>query len=311
MKQYQSFFGLIVLFLSFQICTISELEQQAQNWVYTYIFTKDSNPRISDFDIQCIANLIYFSWLRSAITLKAQEQALNTVNIIWKGWQNIAQTRLDPSGDLPYVILPEHENETITLFWKAVNLHKSIGMIYSYAVKMILDKQILQTPLALDAVADMRNRSRSEVVASLTDIRKQLGEFFHIKSISTDDNSITLDPDFEQKECKKNINILDYIYAYIPQLALNSFVEAHELNNIVSEEGWNTLSTIQEIGNKTWKAIEDPRCEFYHAYYSMLIAAFKKHNRPSSCMLVIFDEKGFIDKNKQHEYLPDPENLIC
>lgn len=310
MKQYQSFFGLTVLFLSFQTYTISELEQQAQDWIYTYIFTKDGNPCISDFDMQCIANLVYFSWLRSAITLQAQEQALNTINIIWKGWQNIAQTRLDPSGDLPYVILPEHKNETITLFWEAVNLHKSIGMIYSYTVKMILDKQIL-TPLALDAVADLRNRSRSEVIASLTDIRKQLGEFFHIKSISTNDNSITLDPDFEQKECKKSTNILDYIYAYIPQLALNSFVEANELNNIVSEEGWNALSTIQEIGNKTWKAIEDARCEFYHAYYSMLIAALKKYKRPDSCMPVMFDEKGFIDKTEQHECLPDPENLTC
>jgi len=58
-----------------------------------------------------------------------------------------------------------------------VEQHCSIGRSYSYAVKMIIEKQMIQTSLALDGVATLRNDARSAVITALLDVRKQLGNF--------------------------------------------------------------------------------------------------------------------------------------
>jgi hypothetical protein len=165
----------LTILSSFSISSSNQqLEEQARSWLYQYIFTQEGSVRISHYDIQAIANLLYLSWGRSVITLKAQHKAVQTIDIVWKAWQNIAQTRLDPSVDIPYSILPEQQESVIKDFWNLVQHHRSIGIIYSYAVKMILEKQILQTTLALDGVATMRNGARSVVLDSLLDVRKQL-----------------------------------------------------------------------------------------------------------------------------------------
>jgi len=293
----------------------TQLDQQAQTWVNTYIFTEDGTPRISHNNIQIIVNLIYLSWYRSAITIKAQQEILEALNIIWKGWQNIAQTRLDPSIDLPYSITPEQQEPVYKRFWTLSRDHRSIGITYTYAVKMILEKQILDEMLALDGIAAIRDKARKVVIESLLDIRKQLGEFFHIdnknQELSENNPSVqqTVDPDIDLDETKKSINLADYIYAYIPQLTLHSFVEATNLHNLLSENGWMALKTIQEIGNQTWKTIEEARTDFYHAYYTALFNAIKKYKLPDLSLMLMFNEQGIIQKNEQDQLLPEPSKL--
>lgn len=292
-----------------------DFQDQAYSWLYTYIFMQDGTARISTYDIKATVNLIYLSWCRSTITVQAQKEALQTLDIMWKGWQNISQTRLDPGVDLPYAILPEQQESAIRTFWIGALKHRSIGVTYSYAVKMILEKQIVQSLLALDGIADMRNRSRSVVLESLIDIRKQLGEFFHIKIKRPEDdmqepyNVLPTSEKRNPNEDKNCISLLDYIYAYIPHLALHSFVEANNMNNLVSEEGWLALKTIQEIGNQTWNAIEEARADFYRAYYTVLVSAIKQYGLSGLCLQLMFNQHGIIPENAQHSYLPEPTAL--
>ncbi|TET06109.1 hypothetical protein E3J79_03075 [Candidatus Dependentiae bacterium] len=321
MKIYSSILrpGIICLtiFSSFSTASYThpQLEEQARSWLYRYVLTEEGSTRISHYDIQAIANLLYLSWCRSVITLEAQYKALQTVDIIWKGWQNIAQTRLDPSIDIPYAILPEQQEAIIKDFWTLAQQHRSIGITYSYAVKMILEKQILQTTFALDGVATMRNGARAVVLDSFLDVRNQLGEFFHLsnktQSLLADlqPTDIMIDLDLDLEEHKKGINLLDYISIYIPQLALHSFVEANNTHNLVSEEGWQVLKMIQEIGNQTWKTIEEARADFYRAYYMALFNAIKQYNLPDSCLLLMFNEQGIIIVHDQHQYLPESTKL--
>jgi len=306
---WSTFFCLIL-----QSSPTPNLEEQARSWLHTHLFMQDGSASISPYDIQITLNLIYFSWCRSTITLRAQKEAVYALDIIWKGWQNIAQTRLDPAIDLPYAILPEQQNSTLEHFWELAQRHRSIGMTYSYAVKMILDKQIVQNPLTLDGITDMRDNARHMVLQSLLDIRKQLGEFFHIKIYDGHEEDYLLqesilNPEQNLDEEKKGINLLEYIYTYIPQLALYSFIEANSMQNIVSEEGWYALKTIQEIGNQTWKAIEDARANFYHIYYTVLFNAIKQHGLPDSCLLLMFSPQGIIPSHEQRYRLPDPTVL--
>jgi hypothetical protein len=317
MKIYPSIFYPVIICLTIlsYFSTVSspdpKLEEQARSWLYRYVFTEEGSIRISNYDIQAIVNLLYLSWCRSVITLKAQHKALQTLDVIWKGWQNIAQTRLDPSIDIPYAISSEQQEAVIKDFWMLVQHYRSIGITYSYAVKMILEKQILQTTLALDGVATMRNGARVVVLDSLLDVRKQLGEFFHLnnktQSLLADlqPTEIKIDPEIDLEENKKGINLLDYISIYIPQLALHSFVEANNTHNLVSEEGWQALKMIQEIGNQTWKAIEEARADFYRAYYTVLFNAIRQHNLPDSCLLLMFNEQGIIIAHEQRQYLPE------
>jgi len=309
---FSTSFILLISLLNITVYSNDPLKNQAQNWVNTYIFNLDGTPRLSAYDIKAVANLIYLSWTRSAMTIKCQQELLDILGVMWKGWQNVAQTRLDPSIDLPYSI-PQEQQKATQAFWELAERHRSIGITYTYAVKMILEKQIVQTPLALDGIADMRDKARKVVLDSLLDIRKQLGQFFNTenKDIEIEQESFADEqPDQPlQDEATKNINLMEYIYAYIPQLALHSFIEANNLQNLVSEEGWHALKTIQEVGNRTWNAIEETRAEFYSVYYATLFDALRTSGLHNECLKVMFDEQGIIQKDQQEILLPVPYKL--
>jgi hypothetical protein len=77
----------------------------------------------------------------------------------------------------------------------------------------------------------------------------------------------------------------------------------------VSEEGWHALKIIQEVGNQTWKTIEEARADFYRAYYAALYNGVKQYKLPDSCLLLMFNEQGIIIAHEQFQYLPEPTKL--
>jgi len=284
-----------------------KLNTQAQEWVYTYVLHKNGTPKVSNADIQIIANLMYLSWARSAVTIKCQNEMLSMLNTMWKGWQNIAQTRLDPSVDQPYSI-PKEQQKKINRFWLLAARHRTIGRTYSYAINMVLEKQFVENRYVLDGVANMRNNARTIVLDSLLDIRRQLGQFFAIDHNKSPEENYEL---IEQPTLEKNkgIKLFDFISAYIPQLALSSFIEANNLQNIVSEEGWNALKTVQDVGNYTWKEIETARANFYATYYTALFTALTQNESHKNWFKLMFNENGIIEKENQEILLPSPYKL--
>jgi len=271
------------------LCCAS-LKKQTNEWTEKYIYNEHDGLLIPHEDLQLIANLCYVSFQRSHFTLEAQACALKTLSSVWNGWQNIAQTRLTPAKQTPHTI-SEKEKNFLKTFWNLHGKQQKSAKAYAYAVDAIVDTEMLRTTIASTAVSVMRSQARSIVAQALVDVKKLLGDLFFTS----------------QKKgilAEKALNLLDHLKTYIPQLAVYSFSEADTISTYASEDGWKALYTIQDVGVKTWEAIENARAEFYRSRYNSVVDIIKKNKLPKSCFEILFYEDGAIIYNKKPTYLP-------
>ena len=282
---------------NFYICD-HPYHKQALEWIQEYILDYNGNFLVYPEELQMIANLTYLSFKRSLFTLKAQEKSLQTLDTLWKGWQNIAQTRMDPSIEQPYYITEtEKSYENIVQFWQLHDEHRKVGLAYSHAIKDIVDGKTLITVYAHDSVNTMRNQARTVVAHSLLNVKNYVGELFH-----------TTETKFQ-----KILSYINFIWTYLPKLALHSFVEANKTNDSVSEESWEIIMKIQNVGKHTWQIIEQDRASFYLAFYKAIWHSMKKLNLEPNYFKILFDQNGPIYRDNQtdnqSDYLPDPTQL--
>lgn len=285
--------GLIATQASAFTIDATAYKKQAHSWVSTYLHN-DNNLMVSQENFQLIANLCYFSLQRSLNTLEAQDQAIKSLTLFWNGWQNIAQRRLDPSHTLPNQIADTEKKETPELFWKLHDEHQKIGTTYTHAVNNIVHDSVLTSAQALKSVQEIRESSRAVVAQALLDVKSYLGDLFYLpKNKKITDETV--------KELTstghKGASLLDHIWTYIPQLAMYSFVNADKLNNEVSEEAWEILKKVQDVGIRTWQAIEEGRASFYLAHYKAILEVMAKIGLPEKYRTVLFDEHGIIPEN--------------
>lgn len=273
---------------------------QANEWIKTYIID-GKHLAVAAEDFQLITNLCYFSLQRSINTLESQKQAIKALTIVWEGWQNIAQRRLNPSKEQPYQIKKSDRTQIIDLFWKLHDAHQEIGTIYTHAVNFIVHGDALTTAKAIKSINALRSKAQEVIAQSLSDVRSYLGELFYVpKKLQVAQETIN---DIEHI-VKKGFSIFDHIWSYIPQLAVYSFIKADELNNTVSEEGWHTLKTIQDVGIKTWKAIETARASFYLAHYKALMNLIENIDLDEKYKTITFDLSGLLPTQKRGCLLP-------
>ena len=142
-KQCSSFFSL--LFFPFSLEATfdhASYQKDAQSWIEHYIY-KDSKLLVTSADLQLIANLFYFSYLRSAETIKAQNAARKALESMWHGWQNVAHTRMNPSLKTPYLIDFDQQQEHYLAFAKAKQEHRRVGLIYSHLAEAAVKQHYL------------------------------------------------------------------------------------------------------------------------------------------------------------------------
>jgi len=272
-------------------------QNQAIRWVKTHVVDSDNNLLIYPKELQILANLIYFSFKRSHITLEAQEEALKTIEATWKGWQNIAQTRLDPSKDLPYGITPYEKKQLIDSFWQLQQEHEIIGQTYARTTDDVVRGSILITKCSADAVTAMRTQARAVVANAIVDVRNYVGNLFY-------------------QEKKKTLKgkwqkFVDFLYSYIPKLAVTSFVDANNANDVVSEETWTILMKIQQVSKKTWQMIEQERASFYLAFYKAIWHVLYTRGLAKEYAKIMFNQYGQLPLDYQTTYLPTPQNMIA
>lgn len=274
--------------------------EQANRWVSTYL--KNSNNLVVPAeDFQFIANLCHFSLQRSINTLQAQKKAIEALAIVWGGWQNIAQHRLDPSKEMPHPITAKERTQALELFWQLHDAHQTIGATYTHAVNTIVHGDALTSAKATKSVQVLRDQARTIVAQALSDVRSYLGDLFYIpKGPKTTQATV----DEVGNMMRKGFSLFDHLWSYIPQLAVYSFVKADELNNKVSEESWNTLKTIQDVGIRTWKAIEKARASFYLAHYKATLSAMVELDLDEQYKTVVFNVDGLVSPPKRKEILP-------
>lgn len=275
--------------------------QQAQTWAATYLYDESAGTlMITHKELQLITNLCYFSLQRSLATLNGQTAARNALTHVWHGWQNIAHTRLDPSKQLPHTITQQEKEQTLTQFWSMHDHCRLVGTTYTHAVNTVVQAHTLETASALRAVQLLRESTRALVAQTLTDIRSYLGNLFY----NPRDGLIKSYGPVTRKN--KIFSLLDYIWDYVPKLAVYSFSEADTLNNTVSEESWKTLEAIQQVGSQTWQAIEKARGSFYLAHYKVLHAIMEHADLDDRYTTIMFDQYGMIAENKRNKKLPPP-----
>jgi len=269
--------------------------QEALTWATKHLYNMSTDTlMITEQELQLIANLCYFSLQRSLATINGQTAAHNALNHVWHGWQNIAQTRLDPSKQQPHQITQQEKEQTLAQFWSMHDHCLLIGATYTNAVNTVVHANILKTASALRAVQLLRESARACVAQTLVDMRSYLGTLFYNPRTS---------PDLATH--KKHIpSFLDFIWEYIPKIAVYSFSEADALNTTISEESWKTLEAIQQIGSQTWQTIEQARSSFYYAHYKILYEIMNRAHINDHYKTIMFDQYGIIDEYRRNENLP-------
>jgi hypothetical protein len=294
---FLKYFSFACLFMSLSLpaleLTPENYRDEAQDWINTYVISKQNKLLMNPSDLQLCLNLFYFSFLRSVASIKAQDIACDTLTCMWQGWQNIAQTRMNPSLDLPYPTDYAMQENLYREFVKAQMYHRMLGKIYANAAETAVNQNYL-TDHSKSAILEVRERSREEVILAFIEVKKILGDLIdyaliHLRSdwIEWDDQETT------------RFDFIDAISQYIPYFALKSFLEIERINTQASEQTWQIIETLCGVNKQMWQAIETARGSYYLAYYEELFRVMREYNIDSSYFMVMFNDEGIIEPDKQ------------
>lgn len=128
--------------ISFSILK-SQAEQQedAKKWADKYL------SDASGSDLQMVANLLYWSYKRSEINLRVQSFASENLETMFKCWQNIAATRLNPSKSSPNSLRAGDIKKSNELFLESYVQYKNICESYASCVETVVKKSVFETNL--------------------------------------------------------------------------------------------------------------------------------------------------------------------
>jgi hypothetical protein len=255
-----------------------------KNWKDTYLFYRDGSLRVCNQDLHILANLFYFSYLRSHSTLHAQEKILQALRTLNQCWQNITHTRLNPSQQEPHQeIIFEESKDIFALYTQYHEINKT----YAHATEAIIKGSLLANGYAKEAIEHVRKQARIIIQKELLDIKKHAGSFFN----------------YIAAQYPKRKTIVDYALDYIPMLSVSSFIKANRAHNLLSVQTWRTWYQLQEAGNYTWQIIEQARADFYQECYVEIMTIIDEHKIPDDYRTIMFDQEGIINKSKRNNYL--------
>lgn len=280
--------------------------EHAKLWTENYMY-REYKLLISERDLQTLANIAYFSYYRSKITLEAQEASMQALNIFWNNHENIATTRRNPSVIIPH---PIDASKQASLACHSIYLstqHQLIGTIYANLVEASIHGDLLHASLALKGLQALRNDARVVVAQALLDVRALLGTLYYSAQKSTQQLNESVDT--QEQGVRSIMGAINFISGYLPHLALQSLVDADNFNNRISSEGWQTFMSIQDISYQTWRMIEQARASFYQAHYQMLYTTMQELHLPTTYFTIMTNEHGVIEPENQVVPLPDPNNL--
>lgn len=292
-SKQNSFLFFLVLFFHIAHATIDPkiYQKDAQEWANQFI-SKDSKLLISESDLQIIANLLYFSYLRSLETIQAQNAAQKAFEAVWHGWQNIAHTRMNPSIKIPHLIDYEQQAHQYEEFIVAQKKHYYSGQVYSHIAEAAV-KQHYLSKVSEDAVIKLREHARTIVAHAFLDAKKIVGNLYHIAIEGLRD---------PENEASLRFDVIETISNYLPILSMQSFIEAEKAQLKASEQSWHIINTMLNVNMTIWDTIETARASYYLAYYNEVTHLMANLALEKKYWLIMVDEQGI---NKQiKEYLP-------
>lgn len=262
MKRFLALF----LYIPFCFADQSYFNQFSQQWLTSYILDENRQLAISAHDYHALANLLYYSYARSAQTLKSQRITHQSLHTSWKAWANICATRLNPSMDTPFNLLPEN-TDNLKLVQNAFDRHTLANKQYVQIIDKIVDGDCLQSSLAKKAVAQLRSEARTIISNSLLNVK-------HHINVLTEAAKKKKNPALTQETTRFLENIFPALYAF----GIKSFVEADTASLKVSNDAWDLLMQTQEASLYIWQTIEQARATFYKTIYNQLRAALPERS---------------------------------
>lgn len=257
----------LVLITSFTSYLVShpsnKYSQEAHDWAYNAFFSPISTINAEERNI--IINYIHCAYWRSRATIEAQKAATAMLETTWKGWQNIAQTRMNPSRKAPHIIDYKKQEEIFKQFQNAQVEHQKHRQNYDLAAEYAVKGPYSNAHK--NAVTVLRDRARQIIIKEFLDVKKTLGDLFefacgHLKHIDQNDEITDV----------IRFDYLDTLISLIPaSYATQSFIEAEKLQNTASQQTWQTFETITMVNQKIWHAIETARMEYYQAHYDVIV----------------------------------------
>ncbi len=231
----------------------------AQRWASEYIQGADKKLLISQDDFEHIKELVKISLYRAQVILQSQEVMWQSMHLCKQAWENLISTRLNPAKQFPNVITNQQKQNVINQFWQAHDVYEAACKDYCAVAQRVVHGNILQTPLAKDAVNAMRQEVRVCMIDALADVKKQLESVYAILLKNAD-----LDND-QTKALKQQLSIASFLIDYVPNLVMHQFIKADAFYTQLSNDSWSVFEKIQLIGNQAWHAIESARAAFYQA----------------------------------------------
>jgi hypothetical protein len=154
----------------------------------------------------------------------------------------------------------------------------------------------------------LREDARKAIAESLTNVQEYLDAIINLQTGKAPTKESAFHPNYAYL-LQKNFSLGDYIWALMPNMALNSFVKADDLTISISEEWWKALYQLLLISNIVWKPIEQARASLYLSYYKALYREAQTQDIDMQSMMLMFDENGLLEAPAQCTPLPDPKNL--
>lgn len=243
------------------IHSFEHYQTYARNWVNTYLVDYNGNLRISVDDLALVRSVLESSYAKSVAVLQLQEKGAQTLNAVWSEWNNLLQTRLNPGNERPHDLDYSQCNDLTQQFWQEALAYKQATQSYDDIVKQVVHGTALQTTLAHESLTAARAQARVYMLESLADARAHLEALYTLVFKQYSDIQTVVDEVDESRLA----SLSSFLMNYVPSLAINTFIHADSMHAKVSNEGWDVLYTMQEIGNQAWKAIEVARSNFYLA----------------------------------------------
>lgn len=267
---------------------------QARQWISAHIDSKSHPHSMSPEDLQRCANLFYFSYLRSLATLQAQERISKALEYFWHGWQNIAQTRMNPSRKLPFAADYEIQKKIYEEFIAAQAHHRDAGQSYAHIAELVVNTNVM-APASKEAIVHMRAQARQEMIQAFSDIKKTLGNLIDFASAHLRSDWIPWDDEGEMNR----FAVIDMLCDYLPSLALKSYIEMEKINTQATDQTWQILMTMNFVNQQIWHAVETARASYYLAYYQELYFYMQSINLPKKYFACMVNQNGIISTDQK------------
>lgn len=270
---------------------------QAQQWVREYVLTA------SQKDLCLIANVLYFSWARSATNVATAHVVQDALQSIVDSAHRFDVTRLTPARTFT---TKQPSKTSLDQLYKHLDRHEIISKTYHQALDLIIDKLALESDNAQAALKQVRTRARSAVAQGVASVVTHFDQLLSQAHTWLDSVIRTL---FKNKPIDPTDSkaILQILYKYIERLLAKAFIASDSKYATAWNDTAQALLIPHDLHNALWDVMEQVRAAFYAAHYEALYEYTHMLPTPQACFVNI-NESGWITNATQK--IPAPDSLL-